>query len=70
MAVESDDPLLIAHARELTEGATDSWTAATRISRWVANNIQYAIPGGGTARRATGSSELCCSVTGTKPSAQ
>jgi transglutaminase-like putative cysteine protease len=51
LAIESDDPLLIAHAAELTEGAADAWEAATRISAWVANNIQYAIPGGGTARR-------------------
>ncbi len=49
--IESDDAVLIAHARELTAGAADSWDAARRISTWVAENIDYAIPGGATARR-------------------
>lgn len=51
MGIESDDPVLIEHARAITAGAADSWEAATRISTWVARNIQYAIPGGGSARR-------------------
>lgn len=49
--IEADDPVLVAKAREITSGAGDSWQAATRLSRWVAENIGYAIPGGGTARR-------------------
>ncbi len=49
--IESDDPVLIAKARELTEGAVDSWDAACRLSEWVSENISYAIPGGGTARK-------------------
>jgi hypothetical protein len=49
--IESGDPLLAAKARELTAGARDSWQAATRLSRWVAENVGYAIPGGGTARK-------------------
>ncbi|MCA8974512.1 MAG: nuclear transport factor 2 family protein [Planctomycetes bacterium] len=48
---QSDDPVLIAHARQLTGDATDSWDAACRLSRWVAENIDYAIPGGGDARK-------------------
>jgi transglutaminase-like putative cysteine protease len=48
--IESDDPVLVAKARELTEGARDSWEAAKRLSRWVADNIGYDIPGGATAR--------------------
>lgn len=44
--VEVDDPVLVAKARELTEGASDSWDAACRLSRWVAGNIGYEIPGG------------------------
>jgi transglutaminase-like putative cysteine protease/ketosteroid isomerase-like protein len=49
--IESGDAVLIAKARELTEGAADSWDAACRLSRWVADNITYEIPGGGSARR-------------------
>jgi transglutaminase-like putative cysteine protease len=49
--VQSDDEVLIAKARELTAGSKDSWEAAVRISTWVAENIDYAIPGGGTARK-------------------
>lgn len=49
--IESDDPVLIQKAREIAAGSRDSWEAALRLSRWVAENISYAIPGGGTARR-------------------
>ena len=49
--IESDDPLLVKKSREITTGCTDSWQAAVRLSRWVAENIGYAIPGGGTARK-------------------
>ena len=49
--VESDDPVLIKKAKEITEGSKDSWEAAKRLSKWVAENIHYAIPGGGTARK-------------------
>ncbi|MBS4036100.1 MAG: tetratricopeptide repeat protein [Ignavibacterium sp.] len=49
--VESDDPVLINKAKEITDGSTDSWEAARRLSKWVAENIHYAIPGGGTARK-------------------
>jgi len=49
--IESDDPVLQEKAREITEGSADSWEAAKRLSRWVADNISYAIPGGGTARK-------------------
>ena len=49
--IESKDPVLTEKARELTAGAEDSWDAAVRLSDWVAENISYAIPGGGTSRR-------------------
>ncbi|HUV35332.1 MAG TPA: transglutaminase-like domain-containing protein, partial [Patescibacteria group bacterium] len=49
--IESDDPVLVEKAREITEGSKDSWEAAVRLSEWVAENISYAIPGGGAARR-------------------
>ena len=49
--IESDDPVLIMQALEIAAGSRDSWEAACRLSRWVAQNIRYAIPGGGTARK-------------------
>ncbi len=49
--IESNDPLLVEKAVEITEGSTDSWDAAKKLSSWVAENIHYAIPGGGTARK-------------------
>ncbi|PLX22889.1 MAG: hypothetical protein C0600_16140 [Ignavibacteria bacterium] len=48
---ESDDVALAEKARELTTGAIDSWDAAKRLSSWVATNISYAIPGGGSAKK-------------------
>jgi hypothetical protein len=48
---QSDDPVLREKAEAITRGSADSWEAATRISQWVAENIGYAIPGGGTARK-------------------
>jgi transglutaminase-like putative cysteine protease len=49
--IESDDPVLVDKAREITRGSKDSWEAVGRLSTWVAENIDYAIPGGGTARK-------------------
>lgn len=48
--IESDDNVLISKANEITTGSKDSWEAAKRLSKWVAENISYAIPGGVTAR--------------------
>ncbi len=48
--VESDDPVLVAKAKQITVGAKDSWEAAVRLSRWVADSIGYTIPGRMTAR--------------------
>ncbi len=48
--IESDDPVLIQKAEELTAGAEDSWDAAKRLSHWVAEEIGYDIPGGTSAR--------------------
>jgi transglutaminase-like putative cysteine protease len=48
--IESDDPVLIQKAKELTAGAKDSWEAARRLSQWVAEEIGYDIPGGASAR--------------------
>jgi transglutaminase-like putative cysteine protease len=49
--IQSDDPVLIEKAQEITRGSKDSWEAACRLSRWVSENIGYAIPGGLTARK-------------------
>ena len=48
--IESEDPTLSAKAREITAGAKSSWEAATRLSKWVAEEIRYALPGGVSAR--------------------
>jgi hypothetical protein len=48
--IESDDPVLVQKAKELTAGAADSWEAVKRLSRWVAEEIGYDIPGGTSAR--------------------
>jgi len=47
--IESDDPVLIDEARKITEGSKDSWEAATRLSKWVSENIRGAVPGGTSA---------------------
>jgi transglutaminase-like putative cysteine protease len=49
--IQSDDEVLKAKAEEITAGSKDSWEAAVRLSSWVADNIEYAIPGGGHARK-------------------
>ncbi len=49
--IDSDDPVLVKKAREITEGSKDSWEAARRLSRWVADSIIYAIPGQVSARK-------------------
>jgi len=49
--IESTDPVLIEQAKKITTGAADSWDATKRIAEWVAKNIDYAIPGGGTSRK-------------------
>ena len=47
--IESNDPALMAKAKEIAAGSADIWTAATRLSRWVSEEIGYDIPGGGSA---------------------
>jgi transglutaminase-like putative cysteine protease len=49
--IQSRDLVLVKKAREITAGSRDSWAAAVRLSQWVADNIDYAIPGGVTARK-------------------
>lgn len=47
--IESDHPDIIQEANEITKGAKDSWEAAVRLTKWVSDNIQGAIPGGTSA---------------------
>ena len=49
--IEADDPVLVEAAQGMVVGAGDSWDAARRIGRWVADNIHGALPGGMTARK-------------------
>ena len=46
LMIESNDPVLIKKAHELTENARDSWEAARLLARWVGTEIAEAIPGG------------------------
>ncbi len=47
--IESNDPVLVAKAKEITTGSQDLWDASRRISQWVIENIDGSILGG-TAR--------------------
>jgi hypothetical protein len=47
--IESDDPLIIHEARNITEGSVNSWDAVKRIGKWVSENIEGAVPGGTSA---------------------
>ncbi len=49
MFIESDHPDIISMAENITEGATDSWDAAVRLSEWVGKEIRGAVPGGTSA---------------------
>ncbi len=48
--IQADDSVLAEKAEEITKGSKDSWDAVCRLSRWVGENIEGAIPGGGSAR--------------------
>jgi hypothetical protein len=47
--IESDDPALVEESRRITAGSKDSWEAVIRLSKWVSENIEGAIPGGTSA---------------------
>ena len=47
--IESDNAVLIKEAKNITDGSKDSWEATKRLSKWVAENIEGAIPGGTSA---------------------
>ena len=46
LMIESDDPAINSEAVRITSGSKDSWEAAKKLSKWVAENIAGAIPGG------------------------
>ena len=50
--IESDDPVIVAKAAELTKGATTRWEAVTRIGDWVYKQITYTIADTPSARLA------------------
>ena len=58
--IESDDPLIISEAAKITSGAKDSWEASVRLSRWVAENIAGALPGGISAINSLRTGEAEC----------
>ncbi|MBN1199897.1 MAG: tetratricopeptide repeat protein [Bacteroidales bacterium] len=47
--IESNNPILMDKSREITNGSADSWEAVRRLSKWVAENIEGAVPGGTSA---------------------
>ncbi len=47
--IESNHPDLMAEAKDITKDATNSWDAVVSLSKWVAENIKGAIPGGTSA---------------------
>ncbi len=48
--IESDYLPLIERAQQITAGASNSWEAAKRLSKWVSTEIGPGVPGGGTAK--------------------
>jgi transglutaminase-like putative cysteine protease len=60
MMIESDDPLIISEALKITMNSKDSWDAAVRLSKWVAENIAGALPGGTSAINTLKTKEAEC----------
>jgi len=46
LMIESDNTVIISEAERITAGSKDSWEASVRLSKWVAENIAGALPGG------------------------
>ncbi|MBT3385049.1 MAG: transglutaminase domain-containing protein [Prolixibacteraceae bacterium] len=47
--IESDNPVLIKEAQQITTDSKDSWEAAVSLSKWVGENIRGTLPGGTSA---------------------
>lgn len=57
--IESDDPVLIKAAHDITEGSEDLWDAACRISHWVVKNINGSLLAGTARETYDNKSGLC-----------
>ena len=51
--IESDDPLIVAHAREITQNSDNAWQVVRNIADWVYKNIRYEITGAGAKQALT-----------------
>jgi hypothetical protein len=60
LTIESDDPLIISEAVRITNGSRDSWEAAVRLNKWVAENIAGVLPGGISAINTLKTQEAEC----------
>jgi hypothetical protein len=47
--IESDHPVLMKEAKQITANSKDSWEATVKLSKWVGDNIMGALPGGTSA---------------------
>jgi transglutaminase-like putative cysteine protease len=47
--IESDHPVLVEEAEQITADSKDAWEATVKLSTWVGENIMGAIPGGTSA---------------------
>lgn len=57
--IESDDPVLMEAAREITEGSQNLWDATCRITRWVVKNIDGSLQGGSARETFDRKNGLC-----------
>ena len=57
--IESDDPVLVALAGDICAGSENLWVAATRISQWIATNIDGSILDGTARETYDAGSGLC-----------
>ncbi len=55
--IESDDPVLIEKAKEITNGSENLWEASCSISQWVIENIDGSIMGAQPVKLLTGETE-------------
>jgi len=60
LVIESDEPAIVSEAVRITSGSKDSWEAAVRLSKWVAENIAGALPGGISAKNTLKTREAEC----------
>ncbi|HKI88875.1 MAG TPA: transglutaminase-like domain-containing protein, partial [Draconibacterium sp.] len=58
--IESDHPVLIKEAKQITEGSKDAWEAVVKLSKWVGDNTMGALPGGTLAINTYNSREGEC----------